>query len=99
MWANGARSPEAPTDPCSGITGITPRSNTVPICSINSQRTPEAPRPKESNFRTIISLTMFSGNGSPTPQQCERMRFRCNELICSLGILVLANFPNPVLIP
>ena len=99
MWASGARSPEAPTDPCSGITGITPRSNNVPNSSINSQRTPEAPRPNESNLRTIISLTMFSGNGSPTPQQCERIRFRCNELICSLGILVLASLPNPVLIP
>ena len=26
-WASGARSPEAPTDPCQGMTGCTPRSS------------------------------------------------------------------------
>ena len=99
MCASGARSPDAPTDPCDGITGVTPFFSKAPICSITSQRTPEAPLPKESIFSVITRRTMFCGRGSPTPQQWERIRLRCKRAVCSVGIRIPANLPNPVLIP
>ena len=40
-WASGARSPEAPTDPCEGMRGTTPRLSMATSASITSARTPE----------------------------------------------------------
>jgi hypothetical protein len=46
ICASGARSPDAPTDPCAGITGVTPFAPAWPRSGdITSQRTPDAPRP------------------------------------------------------
>ena len=78
MCASGARSPDAPTEPCCGTTGITPRIGISCRSLISSQRTPEAPRPNETSFNAIIILTTEFGVSSPTPPQWERMRLRCN---------------------
>ena len=57
MCASGARSPDAPTEPCFGTTGSTPRSS---ICCMKASvcgRTPEAPRARLASFSAIISRT------------------------------------------
>ncbi len=58
--ASGARSPEAPTEPFSGITGMTPFSSIPSIRRTSSKRTPDAPRPSETSFRAMIRRTMLS---------------------------------------
>ena len=44
MCASGARSPEAPTEPCEGTYGTSPASWTAISVSTTPSRTPEAPR-------------------------------------------------------
>ena len=46
-----------------------------------SRRTPDAPRPSETSFSAIISRTIGSGVGSPTPQQCDTIRLRCSSAV------------------
>ena len=43
MCDSGARSPDAPTDPCAGITGVRPRSSIAANRAMVAGRTPEAP--------------------------------------------------------
>ena len=45
------------------------------ISAMISQRTPEAPRPSDSSFSVIIRRAVARGMASPTPQQCDRIRF------------------------
>ena len=97
--ASGARSPEAPTEPCTGMTGVTPRASMPSSSAISSQRTPDAPRPSDSSFNAIVSRTIGSGVGSPTPAQWERTRLRCSAAVSSGAILTLASLPKPVFTP
>ena len=99
IWAKGARSPEAPTDPCAGITGVTPRSSMASIRSTTSSRTPEAPRPRLSSLSAIKSRAWPRGIAGPTPQQCDRIRLRCSVAVSSEAILTEASLPKPVFTP
>ena len=47
----------------------------------------------------MTSLTISGASGAPTPQQCDRIRFRCSVSTSSAAILTLASFPKPVLMP
>ena len=76
MWARGARSPDAPTDPWPGITGVTPLASMSWMISTVVIATPDAPRPSDSNFSTIINRVVASSNASPTPQQCDKIKLR-----------------------
>ena len=69
IWASGARSPEAPTEPWVGINGVIPLAKRFCNSSIVSQRIPDAPRPTDKSFSTIMSRVVFTSRGSPTPQQ------------------------------
>ena len=99
IWASGARSPDAPTDPCDGITGTTPFSSIPSIRSIISQRTPDAPRPSDSSFNAIINRVVGTSSASPTPQQWLRIRLRCRVSVSFDAILTDASLPKPVLTP
>ena len=99
MCASGARSPEAPTEPCDGMTGSTPLASIPSISAMTSGRTPEAPRPSERSFSARISRTVSGSTGSPTPQQCDRIRLRCSVAVSSAAILIEASLPKPVLTP
>ena len=66
ICANGARSPDAPTEPWVGIKGVTPRSSMASIKAQTSHLTPDAPRPSESSFSVIISCAVGTSSGSPT---------------------------------
>ena len=76
MWASGARSPEAPTEPCEGTTGVTPRSSIASMQSIVSGRTPEAPCARLASFSAIMSRVTATGVGSPTPAACDSTMLR-----------------------
>ncbi len=99
ICARGARSPDAPTEPCSGITGTTPWASIASICAQIARRTPDAPRPSDSSFSAIIRRTVRGSRPSPTPQQCDRIRLRCSVSVSSGAMRTEASLPNPVLTP
>ena len=99
ICASGARSPEAPTEPCAGIIGVTPRASIASSRSTSTGRTPEAPRPRLSSFSAMIRRTVGSSTGSPTPQQCDRIRLRCRVAVSSGAMRTEASLPKPVFTP
>jgi hypothetical protein len=48
---------------------------------------------------TCAMRTSSIGIGSPTPQQCERIRLRCSSSRSPFAIATLFSFPNPVVRP
>ena len=58
MWASGARSPDAPTEPWLGTTGTMPRSSMASSSAMVCGRTPEAPWPRLASLSAIISRTI-----------------------------------------
>ena len=99
MWASGARSPDAPTEPWSGITGITPAPSMSWMSWTVLHGTPDAPRPRDSSFSAIISRVVAVSRVSPTPQQWLRIRLRCRVAVSSGRIFTVASLPNPVFTP
>ena len=63
--ASGARSPEAPTEPCAGMTGRTPRSSRPRSASTTSGRTPEQPLASTLARRQSMARVSASPSGSP----------------------------------
>ena len=76
MCASGARSPDAPTEPWHGTTGIKSCSSIASSIATVSGRTPEAPCARLASFSASISRTIGSGIGSPTPAACESTMLR-----------------------
>ncbi len=76
-----------------------------PLASIASSRssvsgrTPEAPCARLASFSAIISRTMATGIGSPTPAACESTMLRCSVARSAASMRTLASFPKPVLMP
>ncbi len=99
MWANGARSPDAPTEPRDGMTGRMSRSSISRIRSTTTGRTPEWPWARVLARSKRIARTNGSGRGAPTPEACERMRLYWRVSASSRSIRVEARAPNPVVIP
>ncbi len=96
---SGARSPEAPTEPWHGITGMKSccrkASSRASVCG----RIPEAPWARLASFNAIIRRTTGAGIGSPTPAACESTILRCRVSRSSRSMRTLANLPKPVLMP
>ena len=99
ICASGARSPDAPTDPWLGITGVTFLASMFSSIATVVITTPDAPRPSDRSFSTIIKRVVALSRGSPTPQQWDRIRLRCRVATSLAAILTLANLPKPVLMP
>ena len=98
-WDKGAKSPEAPTEPCDGTIGIILLSICQQILSITSILMPENPLHKEWTFIINISLEISKGTFSPTPTAWLFSKFSCNNLESSFEIIVLHKTPIPVLTP
>ncbi|KAG0774455.1 hypothetical protein G6F57_016281 [Rhizopus arrhizus] len=96
---SGARSPEAPTEPCAGTTGSTPLTSIASSSRRVSSRMPEAPCARLTSFSAIIKRTTLAGIGSPTPAACESTMFRCRVARSSRSMRTLASLPKPVLMP
>ena len=73
--ASGARSPDAPTLPCSGTTGWMPSARNSQIRSTSSGRQPEWPSASVFARSRSIARTTSRGNGRPTPAACDASRF------------------------
>ncbi len=99
MCASGARSPDAPTEPCPGITGVRPRISRASSRAMVCGCTPEAPWARLASFRASISRTIAIGVDSPTPAEWESTMFRCSVARSQASIRTLASFPKPVLMP
>ncbi|MCY1363959.1 hypothetical protein D9M69_507440 [compost metagenome] len=99
MWASGARSPEAPTEPLHGMLGVTPALNSASSASTSAGRTPEWPRARLTALVARIMRTTGAASGSPVPTLCESTRLRCSSARWSLPMRVLASLPKPVLMP
>ena len=67
MCDSGARSPDAPTEPCAGTTGMTSFASIASSSATVSGRTPDAPCARLASFSAIISRAIATGIGSPTP--------------------------------
>jgi hypothetical protein len=63
--ASGARSPEAPTDPCSGTTGRRSAASIRSRLSTVETRIPENPFARALALRTIISAHDAIGERTP----------------------------------
>jgi len=99
MCASGARSPEAPQDPCAGITGRKPTCRQVSSRSMIVQRTPDAPRASAATLSASTSRTTRPGSDSPTPEQCDNTRLRWRVERSAASIETCASLPKPVLTP
>ena len=98
-WASGARSPLAPSDPCSGTVGVIPALSSSTMRSTTTGRTPEYPSASERARSSIIARTTSSSTAGPIPAACERISERCSSSRRSAGITVVASDPNPVETP
>ena len=96
---NGARSPDAPSEPILGITGAIPALIIPKINSTTSGRQPEYPVHSVFARINIIIKTCSGCILSPTPQAWLRMRLYCNSSSWSCSMVTLDRAPNPVLIP
>jgi hypothetical protein len=94
-WASGARSPEAPTEPCDGTTGWMPSRSRSHSLSASSGRQPEWPRATVLARSRSIARTTSRGSGSPTPTEWERSRFSCNWAESAGETKVVARSPKP----
>ena len=97
--ASGARSPDAPTEPCEGITGCTLAFSIWQSVSTTRGRTPLKPFASALARSNIIARVSASLSGTPRPQAWERTRFTCSCRTCSVEMRTEASFPNPVFIP
>jgi hypothetical protein len=96
MWASGARSPDAPTLPCEGTTGVTPRLISSQMRSATSGRMPESPLASTLARISIMARTTSRASGSPTPAECERITLRCRRSRSAGGMRTSASRPTPV---
>jgi hypothetical protein len=67
--------------------------------STTASRTPEWPRARLAALSASTSRTTGGCNGSPTPTECERIRFICSAARSPASMRWLASLPKPVLTP
>ena len=99
MCESGARSPEAPSEPFCGITGVTPRLSISTSFSTTTSLTPLIPAQRALALRSIMPLTCSSLYGSPVAVQWLSTRLVESFPAISSGTALLAKSPKPVVIP
>jgi hypothetical protein len=99
MWASGARSPLAPTEPWRGTRGVTPAASIPSMSATTAGETPEAPRPRLRSLRAIMRRVVGTSSGAPTPAEWLRMRLRWSAAVSPGATRTLASLPKPVLTP
>ena len=99
ICASGARSPEAPTEPWQGTTGVSPSASIVSSSRTVAGCTPDAPCDRLPSFKAIIRRTMGTGIGAPTPAAWLSTMLRWRVCRSASSMRTLASFPKPVLMP
>ena len=97
--ASGARSPDAPTDPCAGMHGTTPALASATSASITLQRMPEWPRASDAALSAMTRRTTASSSSGPVPAECDSTSARCSSASRASSMRVRARSPKPVLTP
>ncbi len=92
--ASGARSPEAPTEPCAGMHGTTPALASATSASMTLQRTPEWPRASDAALSATTSRTTASSSSAPVPAECDSTSARCSSASRASSIRVRASKPE-----
>ena len=82
--------PNAPTEPCDGMRGWTPRASMARSKSTSSGRTPLQPSARTCARSSIIPRTSGTARSAPMPVECERTRLRCNARTSFVGDARLA---------
>ena len=97
--ASGARSPDAPSEPCSGTMGMRSRFSISIIRSTISGRTPE--RPRASTWARSSSMARASGrdSGGPTAVAYDCTMSCWSRAACSGSMRTVARLPIPVVTP
>ena len=98
-WASGARSPEAPTEPCAGTTGWIPNRRKSSNRSMTSGRAPEWPSAMVLARSRSIARTTSRGSGAPTPAAWLIRRFSWSRSTSAAAIVRSARAPKPVVTP
>ena len=99
MWASGARSPEAPTEPWAGITGSRSSAAMRSKVSMTCQRMPEAPRARLPILSAMIRRTKGAGRAGPVPAEWEAIRLTWRVERSPVAMRWRASLPKPVLTP
>jgi hypothetical protein len=71
IWAMGERSPQAPTEPLSYMTGVTPRLSISMKVWVSTGRWPEWPWQWTLMREAMAPRETSSGSGSPSPAAWE----------------------------
>ena len=74
QWARGARSPEHPSEPYSGTTGVIPAVSMAAYASAVPRRTPVRPVAIVARRSSIMPRTTSRSTSGPDPAAWERMR-------------------------
>jgi hypothetical protein len=102
VWArcaSCARSPDAPTDPLPGITGMSPAFSMSSSRAGRSTLTPEYPTASVRARSSSSARTASSGSGVPTAAACDRTMAPCRAVRSFSPTGVSASAPNPVFTP
>ena len=97
--ADGARSPEAPSEPRDGTHGTMSALMHAARCSATESLTPEWPRAIVFRRMVIAARTTSRESGAPSPTAWLRTRFSCSSRTLSTGMCVVASRPKPVVTP
>src|SRR6185369_14031229 len=85
--ASGARSPLAPSEPCSGTQGVMSWLSRSTSAWATSGRVPDRPIARDRTRSSIIARTHSRGIGAPMPRECVRamMLLRVRSLAMGLS--------------
>ncbi len=99
QWLSGARSPLAPSEPCSRTTGVMSFASSASWRSTISGRTPEYASARLRARSNSRARTTSGSTASPMPVACERTSASCSSAVRSAGMAVAAREPKPVVTP
>ena len=97
--ASGARSPEHPSEPYSGTTGVMPADKSAAYADASAGRTPVRPVASVERRSSIIARTTSRSTSGPEPAAWLRITLRCSCARRSAGMYRVASAPNPVETP
>ena len=99
QWASGARSPLAPSEPCSRTTGVMPAPSRASCRSTSSGRAPERAIARLRARSSSMARTTSCSTRSPMPAAWDRTSATCSSAVRSGAITVSARAPKPVVTP
>jgi hypothetical protein len=97
--ASGARSPEQPSEPYSGTTGVIPALSRPTNATAVAGRPPVRPVANVRSRNRAIARTTSRSTSGPAPAACDRTSDCCSTARFDSGMYRVASDPKPVEIP